>query len=108
MARRTPLTASRMLTVAVAAEMVYQLVGANLSSPQTNELNAGARAPTIRKWVSMTNAEALAWTVFLCALDESLWPALGGGIAAGTMALKYRYAIASGLKNSAAGTENYG
>ena len=89
-------TGSRMLTVAVSAEMVYQLVGANLSSPQTNQLNAAARAPTIKKWVSLTNAEAVGWIIFLCVLDDSLWPALGGGIAAGGMWLKYRHAIKAG------------
>lgn len=97
----------RMLTVAVSAEMVYQLVGSNMSSPQTAELNAGARAPTIQKWVTMTNLEAAAWIGFLCVLDGSLWPALGGGLALGGMVLKYRYAITSGLKGGQP-TERYG
>lgn len=102
------LTGTRMLTVAVAAEMVYQLVGSNMSSPQTAELNAAARAPTIGKWVNLTMAEAAAWVLFLCALDKSLWPALGGGLAAAGMWAKYNYAIQSGLRNSAPGTEQYG
>jgi hypothetical protein len=101
------LTNTRMLTVAVAAEMVYQLVGSNMSSPQTAELNAHARAPTIGKWVNLTNAEAVGWILFLCVLDESLWPMLGGGIAAVGMWLKYRYAIRSGLASGAPGTESY-
>lgn len=96
-----------MLTVAVSAEMVYQLVGSNMSSPQTAELNAHARAPTISKWVNLTNVEAIAWTVFLCALDGSLWPAIGGGLALGGMVLKYRYAIKSGLSSSDPPTESY-
>lgn len=98
---------TRMITVAVAAEMVYQLVGSNMSSPQTAELNAGARAPTIKKWVNLTNVEAGAWVIFLCILDQSLWPFLGGGLALGGMVLKYRYAIDSGLKNGGTPTENY-
>jgi hypothetical protein len=101
------LTNTRMLTVAVAAELVYQLIGSNMSSPQTAELNAHARAPTINKWVNLTNAEAAGWIIFLCALDESLWPLLGGAIAAVGMWLKYRYAIQSGLKSSEPGTESY-
>jgi hypothetical protein len=107
MASGSVLTNTRMLTVAVAAEMVYQLVGSNMSSPQTAELNAAARAPTISKWVNLTNAEAIAWIIFLCALDQSLWPLLGGGLAGVGMWLKYRYAIRSGLKSSAPGTETY-
>lgn len=97
----------RMITVAIAAELVFQLVGCNLSSPQTAELNAGARAPTIGKWVNLTNAEAAGWVIFLCVLDESAWPALGGGLAAASMWAKYRYAIHSGLKNNAPPTERY-
>jgi len=103
----TVLTNTRMLTVAVAAEMVYQLVGSNMSSPQTAELNAEARAPTIQKWVNLTNLEAAAWIIFLCLLDASLWPLLGGGLALGGMVLKYAYAIRSGLADGAPGTESY-
>ena len=97
----------RMMTVAVSAEMVYQLVGSNMSSPQTAELNAGARAPTIQKWVNMTNAEAVGWLMFLSYLDGSLYPFLGGGLALGGMVLKYRYAIRCGLENPAPATETY-
>ena len=103
----TVLTGTRMLTVAVSAEMVYQLVGSNMSSPQTAELNAAARAPTIAKWVNLTNLEAAAWIVFLCLLDGSLWPLLGGGLALGGMVLKYSYAIRSGLGSAEPATENY-
>lgn len=103
----SPLTGTRMLTVAVAAEMVYQLVGSNMSSPQTAELNAPARAGTIDKWVNLTMAEAAAWIVFLCYLDRSWWPAVGGVAAAVGMYLKYRHAIESGLQSGAPGTEDY-
>jgi hypothetical protein len=98
---------TRMITVAVAAEMIYQLVGSNMSSPQTAELNAPARAPTIGKWVNLTMAEGVAWIVFLCWLDRSYWPAIGGGLAGVGMVLKYRYAIRSGLSNGGTPTESY-
>jgi hypothetical protein len=97
----------RMLSVAVSAEMVYQLVGSNLSSPQSAELNASARAPTITKWVNMTTLEAVAWIVFLCVLDQSLWPLVGGMLAGVGMLAKYRYAISSGIANPGPATENY-
>jgi|SRR5215472_3935860 len=97
----------RMLKVAVSAELIYQLVGANMSSPQTAELNAAARAPTISKWVNLTNLEAVGWTALLCALDGSLWPVLGAALAGVGMWFKYKYAIASGLKSEAPGTEDY-
>lgn len=96
-----------MLTVAVAAEMVYQLVGSNMSSPQTAELNAHARAPTITKWVNLTMAEAVVWILFLCVLDDSWWPAVGGFLALAGMWVKYRHAISSGLRSGRPATERY-
>ena len=96
-----------MLSVYAGAELVYQLVGANLSSPQTAELNAAKRAPTIGKWVVMANAKAVFWIIGLCLLDGSLWPALGGGLAVTDMHFSYRYAIKSGLEDGSPGTETY-
>jgi hypothetical protein len=101
------LNPTRMLTVTAAATAVWTLVGCNLSSPQTAELNAGARSETIGKWTGMTWVEAGAWIVFFCWLDRSLWPAVGGILAGATMAAKYKYAIASGLASTAAPTESY-
>ena len=98
----------RLLATYAGAELVFQLTGCNLSSPQTAEMNAASRAPTIGKWVNLTTGEAIAWVLFLCWLDESLWPALGGGAAGLSMWVKYKYAINSGLKSGAPGTENYG
>lgn len=98
---------SRAVVVAVAAEMVYQLTGCNMSSPQTAQLNAAARAPTIKKWVALTNVESIAWTIFLCLLDMSLWPLVGGAIAIVTMHMKYDHAIKKGLEEGGEPTENY-
>jgi hypothetical protein len=100
---------SAMLVTAVTAELVYQLVGANMSSPQTAELNAEARAPTIQKWVNLTNAEAAGWIVLLMVLSRGLWGyvLLGGLIAGVGMWAKYRYAINSGLRDKQAPTESY-
>ena len=101
------LAPTRMLTVAVAAELVYQLFGSNMSSPQTGEMNAHARAPTLDKWVTLTNAECAAWIGFLCVLDKSWWPALGGALAGVSMYAKYKYAIKSGLESNEPPTEDY-
>lgn len=95
------------IRVAIAAELVLQLTGANMSSPQTAELNAAARAPTIGKWVNLNNAEAAGWILFLTVLDRSPWWIVGGGLAGAGMYAKYRYAINSGLKNGAPPTERY-
>lgn len=97
----------RGMMVAASAEMIYQLTGSNMSSPQTAELNAGARAPTIAKWVNMTTIEATGWSLFLSWLFGSFWPLVGGGLAWTGMWGKYRYAIASGLKDDLPPTEHY-
>ncbi len=104
---RSSANRQRAIMVALAAEMVYQLTGSNMSSPQTAELNAGARAPTLKKWVMLTNFESIAWIIFLCILDMSIWPIVGGGLALGGMVWKYDYAIKCGLKSNEPGTENY-
>ncbi len=93
--------------VALTAEMVYQLTGSNMSSPQTAELNAGARAKTINKWVMLTHWEAIGWTLFFTWLYGSFWAIVGGGLAWSGMYGKYRYAISSGLKNGGPPTEDY-
>lgn len=99
--------AGRMLAVYAGGELVYQLTGANLSSPQTAEMNAKKRAPTIAKWVMMTHGKSAVWIALLCALDGTAWPLLGGGLAAVDMHFSYRYAIKSGLASSAPGTEHW-
>lgn len=93
--------------VAITAEMVYQLTGCNMSSPQTAHLNARARADTITFWVRLTNWESAAWTAFFMWLYGSWWPLLGGALAGTGMYGKYRYAITTGLKEGGKATENY-
>jgi len=96
-----------MLGIFAGAELVYQMGGFNLSSPQTAELNARARAPTLGKWMNLATAKAVAWVAVLCVADQSLWPAVGGGLAIADMHLSYRYAITCGLSSRAPGTERY-
>lgn len=97
----------RGMVVVGSAEMIYQLTGSNMSSPQTAELNAGARAPTISKWVQITHWEAVIWVGFLCWLFGNFWPVVGGGLAWSGMYAKYRHAIVSGLNSHEPPTENY-
>lgn len=97
----------RGIKVASSAELVYQLTGSNMSSPQTAQLNAGARAPTIDKWVRITHYEAIGWIAFLSWLYGDLWPVVGGGLAWSGMYCKYRHAITEGLKSNAPPTEDY-
>jgi hypothetical protein len=95
------------MIVATTAEMIYQLTGSNMSSPQTAKMNAPARADTIDEWVNITVIEAIGWIIFFCWLYGSLWPIVGGGLAMSGMWGKYRYAITSGLREGGPATEDY-
>jgi hypothetical protein len=97
----------RMMAVYAGGELVYQLTGANLSSPQTAEMNARARAATIGKWVMATHAKSIFWIGLLALLDGTGWPVIGGGLAAVDMHFSYRYAIRSGLASGGPPTEHY-
>jgi hypothetical protein len=99
---------NRAILVAVAAEVVWQITSKALSSPQTAELDAVARAPTIWKWVKIAGWESAAWITFLCVLDGSLWPATGGVLAGGTTYMQYRHAIDSGLAGNSRPGGGYG
>jgi hypothetical protein len=77
------------------------------SSPQTTELNAGARTPTLMKWVGIGGAVAVGGGLGATLITGSLIPLAATLTVAVLMWLLYRHASASGLgKNQA--TESYG
>ena len=92
----------------VSAGIVYEIIAAACSSPQTTEINADKRASTLMKWVWIGLAQAGLF-VFLAAKfdtrhrDAIIW---GGALAAVIMFASYWHAREAGLKNSAAGTES--
>lgn len=91
----------------VSAGIVYEIIAAACSSPQTCEINAGSRADTLMKWVNIGMVQALAFVVIAAALDRGHAPAiLGGGVvAAGLMYGQYAHAKRAGLASSEPGTE---
>lgn len=92
----------------VAAGLVYEIVAAACSSPQTMEINAEARAGTLTKWVNIGLAQAALFVLIAAAMDKQKWPALLGGSMAGAILwLCYAHAKASGLKNGGTPTESY-
>lgn len=97
------------ITVAVYAALTYDIISATNSSPQTTEINAGARAPTLMKWVNLGLAQAAIFVLAGAALDKRHWPPLiGGGFAGVLLWLQYQHAMHSGLENGGAPTEQYG
>lgn len=99
---------SRAITFMVAAGLVYEIIAAACSSPQTTEINAGARADTLMKWVMVGMVQAAIFVTIATMLDKDKWPSLlGGGLAGVMMWTSYAHAKSAGLKNGGPTTEQY-
>jgi hypothetical protein len=96
------------VAVAVYATLVYDIISATNSSPQTSELNAQARAPTLMKWVYRGLAQAAVFAALGVWLDKRRWPpALGAGLAGVLLYVQYVDALRSGLTSPGPPTETY-
>jgi len=98
--------------VAVYAELVYTVISASCSSPQTTEINAGARAETLMKWVYVGLAQGAAFGLLGAGLARAAgypaWPPLlGAGLAMVMLYVQYVYARSSGLRHGGPPTESY-
>ena len=98
------------IVVAVYATLVYDIISATNSSPQTTEINAAARADTLMKWVRLGLWQAALFAALGVYLDKRRWPpALGSGLAAVLLWMQYKHALSSGLATmNAPATESYG
>lgn len=92
----------------VSAGLVYEIIAAACSSPQTTEINAAKRSGTLMKWVYMGLGQAALFVGVAAVLSPRPRAVIaGGGLAAGLMLAQYQHAKQAGLKNSAPGTESY-
>lgn len=93
----------------VSAGIVYEIIAAACSSPQTTEINADKRAPTLMKWVNIGVGQAAVFVVAAAVIDpKHRAPILAGGtLAAVLMYLQYIHARNAGLESSAPGTESW-
>lgn len=91
----------------VSAGVVYEIMAAAASSPQTTEINAGARAETLMKWVHLGLAQSALFVGLACYFDPGGAPEYlsGAVLAAIVMEASYLHARAAGLKNGGQGTE---
>ncbi len=91
----------------VSAGIVYEIIAAACSSPQTAEINADKRAETLMKWVYIGTGQAVVFVGIAMAVDRKHSYAIlaGGGLAATFMLVSYRHAKVSGLANPGPGTE---
>lgn len=92
----------------VSAGIVYEIVAACCSSPQTTEINASKRADTLMKWVYMGLAQSAVFVFIAVCFDrKNAGPiVLGGAVAGGAMWAQYVHAKAAGLNSAQEGTED--
>ena len=92
----------------VAAGIVYEIIAAACSSPQTTEINAASRAGTLMKWVHLGIGQAAIFIAVAAWIDQEHRAAIiaGGGTAGALMYVQYAHAKRAGLRSSAPGTED--
>lgn len=91
----------------VSAGLVYEIIAAACSSPQTTEINAGVRSETLMKWVYLGLGQAALFVGIAAYLSDKPGAVIAGGsIAAGLMLVQYEHAKKAGLASSAPGTES--
>lgn len=91
----------------VSAGIVYEIIAAACSSPQTTEINANKRADTLMKWVNIGVGQAIVFVVIAAWFDSQHRTAIfaGGAMAAILMYIQYWHAKDAGLKSNKGGTE---
>jgi len=93
----------------VSAGIVFEIIAYCCSSPQTMELNAEKRAPTLMKYVHIGQAQSAGFIAIAVLFDKkNRVPILiGGGLAMGISEVLYRHAMMAGLTNPGPPTEQY-
>ncbi len=93
----------------VSAGIVYEIIAAACSSPQTTEINASSRADTLMKWVHLGIGQAALFVAVAAIIDRKhRLEILAGGITAGVlMYVQYAHAKQAGLRSDLPGTEQY-
>lgn len=89
---------------------VADLFSKGTSSPQTTELNAPKRAPTLMKWVNISAIESAALIMVLTIAaprGHKVWPIIGGAMSLAVTYTQYVYAKQCGLQSMEDGTEDY-
>lgn len=96
------------LAFMVSAGLVYEIVAAACSSPQTTEINAGKRSKTLMKWVNLGMLQAAGLVAVAALVSRRPLPVIaGGGSAMILMYAQYIHAKNAGMASSAPGTESY-
>lgn len=93
----------------VSAGIVYEIIAAACSSPQTTEINAKSRSKTLMKWVHLGVGQAALFVVLAAVIDQEHRAEIitGGGLAMVLMYVQYVHANDAGMKSGQPGTESY-
>jgi hypothetical protein len=93
----------------VSAGVMYEIIAAACSSPQTTELNASKRAGTLMKWVNIGVAQGVVFVGLAAYFDRAnATPILAGGILAAVLLYaQYAHAKQAGLASGGPPTESY-
>lgn len=93
----------------VSAGIVAELVAKACSSPQTLELNAEKRAPTLMKWVNIGMVEAVLFVGIAAYMDKPhrMPIILGGALEMVITYAEYAHGKTAGLASSQPGTESW-
>lgn len=93
----------------VSAGIVYEIIAAACSSPQTTEINAKSRSDTLMKWVHLGIGQSAIFIGLAAWVDKEhrIEIVSGGGLAALLMYGQYMHAKEAGLKSNKPGTETY-
>jgi hypothetical protein len=94
-------------TFLISAGIVYEIIAAACSSPQTTEINADTRSATLMKWVHLGLAQSAGFIVVAVLIEPSRKGPIiaGGGAAAAIMYASYWHAKRAGLRSAEPGTE---
>lgn len=92
----------------VSAGIVYEIIAAACSSPQTTEINADTRSDTLMKWVYLGIAQAAGFIIAASFIDKEHAPQIltGGAVAGLLLYIQYAHARKSGLENPGPRTEH--
>lgn len=105
-----PRTAADATLFVVSYLAVKDIFSTDNSSPQTTELNAAKRAPTLMKWVNIAAIESiglLALAIAAAPDGSKQWPLLGGTAGLLVTYAMYLHAKQSGLNTPGGATESY-
>lgn len=93
----------------IGAASMAEFVAKACSSPQTLEINAGKRAPTLWKWVNLGIAEGALLVAISAAIDKKFaFYILAGGVAEGVITYaEYWHGKQSGEASKEEPTEDY-